>query len=637
MKMKLCALGVAAGLMSSVALADSPYSQMYVFGDSLSDTGAFGGKATNREGPDYINGPFALISVERFATAVGVDMPMTVLMNGTNFAVGGFRSDQILASIASPVGQTHPVLGNLPSYVSSVGAADPNAIYYISGGGNDFLQQPDYDMDGSFGPGDIQIAAGQVFAGADILGDMGANYIVVPNLVALHLAPAIQFQQYSLPPAAFAQLVGQTKAGVDGFNLFLESLVSGSEHNIIMPDVNTAMVEFFSNPQAYGYALNSDQIGVTCFDTAALCPPVTGFEKTDATGAVNPNANPDFFAFNDPVHPTGKAHTLFSIGLESIFTAPDLYGSMPALALADMNDQAATLRSQMNRLRFSGEGASMMLSVTDNESDWQSDFLMNGQRKTEQVQLGYQAPVGDTMRFGFAATVNKSQIHFGPSMGSNVYTGIDNSTVDSDSFGLVASANWKTGGLYAEISPEFMFGSMSTLRDIRILGLNRIQTADTDFTSVGLSMTAGYNLFSDSNFSFGPMIDAAYRKVSINAFDENQMNANALFVGEQSWSEESGALGAFLGYSSQSWYFDARARYVELGNSGRETITMGLQTIRSNSFWLPTTERTDNMIEAEAMIGVDVGGLDIGARYRMQDFDGLPKQQSISITASMNF
>jgi len=637
MKKNLCALGVALGLMSPVALADSPYSAMYVFGDSLSDTGAFGGKATNREGPDYQSGPFALISVERFATAVGVDMPVTVLMNGTNFAVGGFRSDQILASIASPVGQNHAILGNLPSYVTAVGQVDPNAIYYISGGGNDFLQQPDYDMDGSFGAGDIQIGAAQVFAGANILGDMGANYIVVPNLVALELAPAIQFQQFSMAPADFEALYETTKAGIEGFNFVLESLVAGSDHNIIMPDVHTAMVEMFTDPRAYGFALDSASIGLTCFDTAAMCPPVTGFESTDAMGNPNPLANPDFFAFNDPVHPTGKAHTLFSIGMESIFTAPDLYAAMPALALSDMSDQAASLRGQMNRMRFSDQGASMMLSLTDSDSDWQSDFLTNGTRKTEQVQVGYQSPVSESLRIGVAATVNKSQLHFGSSIGSNEYTGIDNSTVDSDSFGLVASASWRSGGLYAEVSPEFMFGSMSTLRDIRILGLDRIQTADADFTSAGLSMSSGYNLFSDSNFALGPMVDVTYRKVSIEAFEEDQLNANALFVGEQSWSEESAAAGAFLGYEGDTWFFDARARYVDLGEGGRETITMGLQTLRSNSFWLPTTERADTMLEAELMVGVDVGGLDIGARYRMQDYDGLPKQQSLSISASMNF
>ena len=108
MKKSLIATSIALGLMSGAAFADSPYSKLYVFGDSLSDTGMFGGKATNRVGPDYTTGDFESLGVELFAMSRKLVAPKPDLMAGTNYAVGAFRSAQFSASGASHIGQTHP-------------------------------------------------------------------------------------------------------------------------------------------------------------------------------------------------------------------------------------------------------------------------------------------------------------------------------------------------------------------------------------------------------------------------------------------------------------------------------------------------------------------------------------------------
>ena len=69
--------------------------------------------------------------------------------DGNNWAVGGYTTSQIYDSITSVSETVIPpggpgagvVLRDRPGYLVGTGfRADPNALYYITGGGNDFLQ-----------------------------------------------------------------------------------------------------------------------------------------------------------------------------------------------------------------------------------------------------------------------------------------------------------------------------------------------------------------------------------------------------------------------------------------------------------------------------------------------------------------
>src|SRR5207253_9669004 len=104
--------------------APSPYSKFIVFGDSLNDAGQFtdpGGPAgatlrfTNRTGPIYLDGSGeirAANSTQLLAGKLGFSPDQTAastsavranqgLPDGNNWAVGGYRTDQILDSITT--------------------------------------------------------------------------------------------------------------------------------------------------------------------------------------------------------------------------------------------------------------------------------------------------------------------------------------------------------------------------------------------------------------------------------------------------------------------------------------------------------------------------------------------------------
>src|SRR5690606_22068856 len=154
------------GCASAVVAADSgPFTQFVVFGDSLSDAGNFpdvlsptfggnptgGPRFTNRTGPTHGSGEsVGEVGTQRLANMLGLQsLPSTPLLpsmltgnpDGTNYAVGGYRTDQILdsindASVVSAGGATR----TRPGYLVENPRVDRNALYYLNGGGNDIFQ-----------------------------------------------------------------------------------------------------------------------------------------------------------------------------------------------------------------------------------------------------------------------------------------------------------------------------------------------------------------------------------------------------------------------------------------------------------------------------------------------------------------
>jgi outer membrane lipase/esterase len=89
---KLTALCVATLLCSPVS-AQSYFSELLIFGDSLLDSGNLGRRFTNRLGDgsgDYAVGPYANIAPQYLGLALGLATDPAAA-GGTNYAVGGMK------------------------------------------------------------------------------------------------------------------------------------------------------------------------------------------------------------------------------------------------------------------------------------------------------------------------------------------------------------------------------------------------------------------------------------------------------------------------------------------------------------------------------------------------------------------
>ncbi len=268
---------VVAGCFISPMLAASAtsYSQLFAFGDSLSDTGnaslASGGLFP---GPNYApgrftdgpnttpatTGPFGLW-VDQLAAKLSVVDPQPFLAGGTNYAVASAMTGS--NGLDGITDQINYFLAQHPA------GALPTALYTIWGGANDLFS-------GNTTPASAAGVADNLSANIKTLAGTGAKDFLWVNLPPLGLTPSggsnstleqevVAFNQEWAADIAGLQSQGINAVGVDVFSLFLQ---------------------IAQNPGAYGFTNITD--------------PAQGLS----------GVNPNNYLFWDAEHPTTAVHGL---------------------------------------------------------------------------------------------------------------------------------------------------------------------------------------------------------------------------------------------------------------------------------------------------------------------------------------
>jgi phospholipase/lecithinase/hemolysin len=278
------------------------FSQIVVFGDSLSDTGnlanllvQYGLPTTEGLSPILVNGRISNgpLWIETLAANWGLN-PLQV----KNFATIGsttgrsnissvfvsFLPPQVVATVKLP-----GILDQIDRYGTMLNApADPQALHIIWGGSADF-----YQMSGKpWGEAIAQVnqSVNNVIASVEQLTSFGATTIAVVNLPNLGLAPSIQAQGLGAQATTYSLL----------FNGLLEFRLNQVERRL--PTVDVIEVDLFSmtqaivaNPQAFGLS-----------DITIPLVTVNG-------PAVNPNA----YLWWNGNHPTTAGHQLIAGAVQS--------------------------------------------------------------------------------------------------------------------------------------------------------------------------------------------------------------------------------------------------------------------------------------------------------------------------------
>jgi phospholipase/lecithinase/hemolysin len=292
MKKQILAAGfVVFSIMLPVkATASEKIEQIYTFGDSLSDVGNVYNAtlATQKVGyppPPYFKGRFSngIVWVEYLAEKLKLKpVPFTTLTNnvcsvrdGVNYAFGGSSS-----GLNNAFFPNEPIPGTLAQvnlYTSSLAAtkkkADPNALYIVWAGANDYLngnvtnpQQP------------VQ----NISKAVTTLANVGAKHIMVLNLGDLGKLPGTRRTKYS------TQLTQLTNAHNLGLSIAVKNLSSQLEPkvNLMLVDANTLLKTVSQFPGAFGFTNVTD----ACFTNNTVC------------------SKPDQYLFWDDIHPTTSAH-----------------------------------------------------------------------------------------------------------------------------------------------------------------------------------------------------------------------------------------------------------------------------------------------------------------------------------------
>lgn len=291
------ALGLAA--LCGTAAQAGPYSNMYVFGDSLSDTGNLastlpGGALPAPFDPGRVSN--GLIWIDHLATGLGLNAgAVPSVLGGNNYAWAGARTGTAL----TPPGVLAQVGGiYLPS---KGGVSDPNALYVVVGGGND-MRDARTAFTGTSAADDLgrqtaaQAAINNLFLSLGALAQSGAKHVLLANLPDLGFTPEAIFG-------------GTSAASTDASNRF-NALIAGLE---VSAEAAFGLDIDVLDLRGIGLAVLADATGNNGGVYGITNASLPCFAPGAPSCAVS--------AFSDSLHPTARLHAIF--GQEALRLVPE--------------------------------------------------------------------------------------------------------------------------------------------------------------------------------------------------------------------------------------------------------------------------------------------------------------------------
>lgn len=567
---------------------DGPFSQFVVFGDSLSDAGNFpdlqsptlggnptgGLRFTNRTGPTYGAGEYiGEVGTQRLASMLGLQsLPSTPLLpavltgnpDGTNYAVGGYRTDQILDSITldstvSAGGSTR----TRPGYLVENPRVDSNALYYLNGGGNDIFQL-------GTNPVTMADAAGNLVAGVAALQAAGARYIIVSDLPDVGTTPL----GATAGPGGAATL----NLLSDQFNTALAEQLQAQGGNYVLVNNRLLLAEVRADLAAFGFDPNVAQTAV-CFDPSSSTSPCQP-DPTYSLGGTAPD--PSRLLFNDAVHPTTAVHQISADYLYSIISAPWEVSLLPEMGRSALRAHLQQLDNELSARR----------------GDWQAvgawrTFVQGGYNRPEYDGYGGGDGSGLSLSVGVTQRLSETWL-IGVSLGlaeNSLELGRNDSEYDMRSYLATAFARYEHQRLFADFSLSAGYLDYHDLKRTFALGISeRTEKGDTEGTLWGAAAKAGFNLMQPGDqLQFGPFVGASYQKVEVDGYSEQGERSTALSYDDQELDSLRLSLGLFGDYalSERTRLFGEVAREVEREDEDRRDLRMSLNSVSGNSFELP--------------------------------------------------
>lgn len=327
-------------LISAFAVQASSFSNIYVFGDSLSDNGNLSMAPGAPEGtPDrFTNGP---VAVEVLAGALGFTLTPSDHLNGgfmgNNFAVAGAKA------VDEDGNELTPDI-NLPTQVNAFlqingGIAPSDALYVVLIGGNDIRNAREIRSGAVFAetPAERQairqaardaikaaveaeqaqiaklIAAGAqhiLVSNAPDIGAIPETDLVVAGLLANTATPAQERRAQRI-------LKATTKLSAK-YNKKLARKITKLEHqtgvDIIEFDLFSFLTEQVDGGEEFGYT-NTDDACIWIFSQG-------GTPNTECVATAPSFPTETSFLFWDEIHPTTRAHQNAGAALVGTLLAP---------------------------------------------------------------------------------------------------------------------------------------------------------------------------------------------------------------------------------------------------------------------------------------------------------------------------
>lgn len=621
-----------AGLPAAAHAQTGPYSQFVNFGDSLSDAGNFpdlgsplrgilptgGLRFTNRTGPNYLadNTEYAgQVATQLLASQLGLQsLPSTPLLpelvtgnpDGTNYAVGGYRTDQILDSL---VGNSTVTAGSLSrtrlGYLVENPRVNPNGLYYLNGGANDIFQLQTR-------PVTMAQAAGNIVAAVGALQTAGARYIVISDL-----------PDVGNTPAGTAQGNGALLNGLsDSFNAELAAGLQAQGGNYVLLNTRLLLTEVRVDLAGFGFDPAINQTSV-CFDGGNCV-----LDPTYGRGTVG--ADPNRLLFNDAVHPTTAVHQLSADYIYSILSAPAEVSLLPEMGRSALRNHLQMLDNELRAQRHNWQPTGV----------WRA-FVQGGYNRPEYDGFGGGDGDSPTLAIGVTNRISEAWLA-GLSLGlaqTSLSLGKGDSDYDLRSYLASAFASYQRERLFADFSASVGYLDYGSLDRTFVLGVaERTEKGSTEGTLWGVSAKTGFNLMQSGDpLQFGPFIGASYQRIEVDGYSEKGTRSTAMSFSDQELDSLRLSVGLFGNYAftERTRLFAEVAREVEREDDKREDLRVSLNSVENNSFVLPGAAQTGDQTRFSVGLAHQLTpGVSVRANYNYHGNDN--RNQGIGVSLAMD-
>lgn len=555
---------LAVAILCSMTTPALAYDQVYVFGDSLSDTG--------NNGRFTYDGNKHLLYDEVLAQRIGAALVASD-DGGYNYAAGG----GVAVPALNPADNTQD---QVQSYlVRANGRADGDGLYIHWIGGNDLAAAA---LNPTTASGVAYNSAAAAAVQVRSLLNAGAGTVIVPTVPnigstpqlmeliiqqaltpvqgaavqaayatlnslttpdnasrtqAIHQALTSAAAQASAIPqvqqaiaaqliAAFDSLSAQAAQLTDFYNQSEDRLLAQGGGNVVRVDVNTLFAEAIANPAQFGFA-NTAGMACPAGVSSAVCNSATpGFDASQS------------YLFSDHFHPSPQAHLLIADYIQAVLDGPAQVVALNQATAAMARDSRATLDSRFQQLR-NGDNPQGALGVFGGYAGQHYDYSANkaagdGNATTHNMTVGVDYQLTEGWLIG--ALISGSNDDQQPS-----------SRYEYKARGLLLSA-FTALDLFEHgwVNADLHYATMDyddIRRSMQLGPLTRTETGSTSGKQWGARLTAGYDFPITAYLTTGPMAQFAWDYSNVSGYSEDGNSSTSMRFNDQTYHSQIGALG----------------------------------------------------------------------------------------------
>ena len=534
------ALSVAAAFGGAPAEA-AQFSNIYVFGDSLSDAGYYRGFLASLGLPAAQMGRFSTNPGPMWAEIFGqyyLGAPVTPSnAGGTDYAQGGARV-ALTPGITPPGQAERPITTQVTEYLSSHGnTADPNALYTMWGGANDFFANTAALQAGQITSAQLQ--ANMLAAGTAEVQQIGRLFGAGAQHVMLFMNfdPAMTPAASTLDPAtraAFTQLAV-------GVNTTILSGLASNRLRVIPVDLFSLFNEIRANPTAFGLT------NATGFACGPLPPATTSSQALFCLVGLNvPAGAENSLLWADPSgHLTTAGNRIVAQYALSFIEGPYNYSSLAETPLRTRTLHVAGVNDGLGHGRLAEVGRwSVFASGGGGDFDIDAGLgNVGASNSLSAYTVGVTIRPAEPVVLGIAYGQARSSGSWGSDSGG--YRLRENTW---SLFGSLKLGGFWGSGVFSNADLNFT----DIERNLQLGAQRRTATAGTGGSNQSAFASAGYD-FNLRGFQVGPVVSFTAQDVDVAGFDETGAGAANLRIFSQKRKSEVWSLGARASMDFGRW------------------------------------------------------------------------------------